>query len=410
MRLTGEWAIDAADASGTLLFDVATGAGARRSCAALDIPARVASARQRVDEIAGAGDQQAAALGVGVDRAGHGLGRPRHLGRRPRCAPGVRTRSRRRACTPSAMRSRSTWEAMGVMLNAAGVAALVPRRLRAGASFDDLTEEAARWEAGADGVLFLPVPPGRADAARRSATRRARSPASRSATTAAPLRAPCSRASPTACATRSSSCASSASSLRRDGRRAAARAAASGSRSSPRCSTCRSSARVVDEGSAYGAALLAGVADGTFAARRRRSRAASAYARRSSRTLRGRVATRTVTLAIARCTRRSEEWRSGMRLEGKVAFVTGASRGIGAAVGARSRTRESRSGSPRAAATTSGSRTRSALPATSATTARCEDAVARTAERFGGSTSASRTPASARTARSWTARSSTSRR
>ncbi|MEO5575677.1 MAG: FGGY family carbohydrate kinase [Gaiellaceae bacterium] len=70
-RLTGERAIDAADASGTLLFDVAR---RRWSVEVLDLlelpPAWLPDAHEST-EIGGAGDQAAAALGVGIDRPGH---------------------------------------------------------------------------------------------------------------------------------------------------------------------------------------------------------------------------------------------------------------------------------------------------------------------------------------------------
>jgi xylulokinase len=48
------------------------------------------------------------------------------------------------------------WEAMGVMLNAAGALQWFRDALAPGASFDELTAEAALYEAGADGVVFLP--------------------------------------------------------------------------------------------------------------------------------------------------------------------------------------------------------------------------------------------------------------
>ena len=82
LRLTGEWAIDAADASGTLLFDVAGRRWSDEVVDALELPPRgsrpsssrpTSPARRRragVPVAAGAGDQPAAALGVGIDRPG----------------------------------------------------------------------------------------------------------------------------------------------------------------------------------------------------------------------------------------------------------------------------------------------------------------------------------------------------
>src|SRR4051794_35039203 len=69
-RLTGEWAIDAADASGTLLFDVAHRRWSDEVCEALGIPLEWLPPAHESTEIGGAGDQAAAALGVGVSAPG----------------------------------------------------------------------------------------------------------------------------------------------------------------------------------------------------------------------------------------------------------------------------------------------------------------------------------------------------
>jgi len=65
-RLTGEQAIDVADASGTLLFDVAGRRWSPEVCDALEVPIEWLPAMYESTEIAGAGDQAAAALGVGI--------------------------------------------------------------------------------------------------------------------------------------------------------------------------------------------------------------------------------------------------------------------------------------------------------------------------------------------------------
>ena len=117
LRLSGERAIDVADASGTLLFDVARrrwsdevldGARARPRewlPRALESPEVSGETRDGVPVAAGAGDQAAGALGVGVDRAGR---RCRSCSARPAsCSPRcrrVRGRPARRACTRSATR------------------------------------------------------------------------------------------------------------------------------------------------------------------------------------------------------------------------------------------------------------------------------------------------------------------
>ena len=81
LRLTGERAIDVADASGTLLFDVARRRWSEEMLEALELdPAWLPRALESpeisgttaggIPVAAGAGDQAAAALGVGVDRPG----------------------------------------------------------------------------------------------------------------------------------------------------------------------------------------------------------------------------------------------------------------------------------------------------------------------------------------------------
>jgi len=66
LRLTGEHAIDATDASGTLLFDVANRRWSTEVCEALEIPTEWLPPAHESTAIAGAGDQAAAALGVGI--------------------------------------------------------------------------------------------------------------------------------------------------------------------------------------------------------------------------------------------------------------------------------------------------------------------------------------------------------
>jgi len=65
-RLTGELTIDAADASGTLLFDVARRRWSDEVCDALEIPLEWLPTAHESTEVATAGDQAAAALGVGI--------------------------------------------------------------------------------------------------------------------------------------------------------------------------------------------------------------------------------------------------------------------------------------------------------------------------------------------------------
>jgi xylulokinase len=153
LRLTGERAIDVADASGTLLFDVARRAWSEEVCGALDVPTAWLPPAHESTEVAGAGDQAAGALGVGVAAPGPVsvvLGTsgvvfaalesfvPDPLGRAHVFCHAVPGR----------------WHAMGVMLSAAGSL----RWLRAilGGDYATLTEEAAAGPPGADGLLFAP--------------------------------------------------------------------------------------------------------------------------------------------------------------------------------------------------------------------------------------------------------------
>ncbi len=263
LRLTGEWAIDAADASGTLLFDVANRHWSDEVLTALEIPPEWLPPVCESTENAGAGDQQAAALGVGVVEPGlvsvvlgtSGV----VLAALPEYAhePEARVHAFCHAVP-------DTWEAMGVMLNAAGALQWFHDALAPGASFDELVTEASTAEAGADGVVFLPYLQGERT----------------------PHADPDATASFTGLALRHGRAALGRAVLEgvayglRDSLEllhglgvdpAAGRVSGGGARSRlwleivasvlgiplERC--------VVDEGSAYGAALLAGVAGGTFA-------------------------------------------------------------------------------------------------------------------------------------------------
>ena len=152
-RLTGERLIDAADASGTLLFDVAHRRWSDEVLDALGLPAEWLPAAYESTEIAGAGDQAAAALGVGIASPGPVsvvLG----------TSGVVFAALESYAADPEARvhvfchAVPETWHAMGVMLSAAGSAAWVRRAL--GVDFETLDTEAAGWEPGTEGLLFAP--------------------------------------------------------------------------------------------------------------------------------------------------------------------------------------------------------------------------------------------------------------
>src|SRR4029079_13024045 len=70
LKLFGERAIDVADASGTLLFDVARRRWSDEVLDALEVPGEWLPRVHESPDIAGAGDQAAAALGVGVTGPG----------------------------------------------------------------------------------------------------------------------------------------------------------------------------------------------------------------------------------------------------------------------------------------------------------------------------------------------------
>ncbi len=153
LRLTGEHAIDVSDASGTLLFDVAHPASwLPRALESSEVSGHT---KQRVPVAAGAGDQAAGALGVGVDRPG-----PLSLvlgtsGVVFAALPAYAAEPQARVhvfchAVPGA------WHAMGVMLSAAGSMQWFRDSLAAGVPFDDLDAQAAQWAPGSGGLFFLP--------------------------------------------------------------------------------------------------------------------------------------------------------------------------------------------------------------------------------------------------------------
>lgn len=170
LRLTDAWAIDAADASGTLLLDVAGRCWSEEVLSALDVPSRwlppvlespdvsghVSGGPLRgVPVAAGAGDCAAAAVGVGAVAPGTlsiVLGTSGVVfATLPAFAaePQARVHAFCHALP-------GTWHAMGVMLSAAGSLQWFRDRLAPDVPFDVLVAEAAAWEPGADGLLFAP--------------------------------------------------------------------------------------------------------------------------------------------------------------------------------------------------------------------------------------------------------------
>jgi xylulokinase len=172
LRLTGEWATDVADASGTLLLDVSRRTWSADVLDALELSrswlptvlespevAGVTVARdglsQGIPVAAGAGDCAAAALGVGIDRPG-----PLSIvlgtsGVVFAALPSFRAEPQARVhafchAVPG------SWHAMGVMLSAAGSLQWFHDRLAPDVPFERLAAEADAWGPGAEGLLFQP--------------------------------------------------------------------------------------------------------------------------------------------------------------------------------------------------------------------------------------------------------------
>jgi xylulokinase len=166
LRLCGEHATDVADASGTLLLDVARRRWSDAVLEALELDAawlprllespEVSGATANgVPVAAGAGDQAAGALGVGVDRPGPlsiALGTSGVVfAALPAFAADERARVHAFChAVPGG------WHAMGVMLSAAGSLQWLRDVAAPGVGFGALIEEAAGWEPGVEGLSFLP--------------------------------------------------------------------------------------------------------------------------------------------------------------------------------------------------------------------------------------------------------------
>jgi xylulokinase len=166
LRLSGKHGTDVADASGTLLLDVAARRWSDDVLDELELPREWLPTLHESPEAvgiwgatpvaAGAGDQAAAALGVGVVGAG-GPGSV-VLGTSGvvfAALPAFRADPEARVhafCHAAPGR----WHAMGVMLSAAGSLQWLRDRLAPEASFEDLLAEAERWPAGAGALLFAP--------------------------------------------------------------------------------------------------------------------------------------------------------------------------------------------------------------------------------------------------------------
>jgi xylulokinase len=175
-RLTGDYAMDKADGSGTLLFDLEQRDWSEEVCAALDVPidwlpptfegpeatgavseeaAALTGLRAGTPVVAGGGDQAAGAVGVGAVREGvvslvlgtSGVVFATSDG--PYYEPEGRLHAFCHAVP-------GRWHLMGVMLSAAGSLRWYRDTLAPGVSFDDLLAPPAAVPPGSDGLLFLP--------------------------------------------------------------------------------------------------------------------------------------------------------------------------------------------------------------------------------------------------------------
>ena len=166
LRLTGEHAIDVADASGTLLLDVARRRWSREMLEALELdpawlprtlesPEISGATAAGIPVAAGAGDQAAAALGVGVDRPGPVSVVLGTSGVVFAALPGFAADPQARVhafchAVPGG------WHAMGVMLSAAGSLRWLRDTVATGRGYEELIAAAQKWPSGTEGLTFLP--------------------------------------------------------------------------------------------------------------------------------------------------------------------------------------------------------------------------------------------------------------
>jgi xylulokinase len=176
LRLTGDYAMDKADGSGTLLFDLAqrdwsgavldalkldagwfppTYEGPRPTGVVSMAAAEETGLEAGIPVVAGGGDQAAQAVGVGAVAPGVlavTLGTSGVIfatTERPLIEPQGRLHAFCHAVP-------GRWHVMGVMLSAAGSLQWLRDTLAPGVPFADLVAEAASAPVGSDGLLFLP--------------------------------------------------------------------------------------------------------------------------------------------------------------------------------------------------------------------------------------------------------------
>ena len=178
--LTGEFAIDCAEASGTSLLDIKQRNWSQEILKVLEIPgdwlpkvfegpqvtgtvsrraAEITGLAVGTPVIGGGGDQAAQAVGVGAITPGIialTLGTSGVVFA-PTDQPFIEPQGRLHAmCHSAPPGSGSGWHLMGVMLSAAGSLRWFRDTLAPGTSYDDLLAPARAIPAGCEGLLFLP--------------------------------------------------------------------------------------------------------------------------------------------------------------------------------------------------------------------------------------------------------------
>jgi xylulokinase len=175
-RLTGDFAVDKADGSGMLLFDLQARNWSEAVLDALEIPAewlpetvegpqisglisseaaRLTGLKEGTPVVGGGGDQPAQAVGVGAVNPGIialTLGTSGVVFA-PTQAPFVESEGRLHAFCHSVP---DRWCLMGVMLSAAGSLRWYRDSFSPGIPFDQLLAPASQVPAGSEGLIFLP--------------------------------------------------------------------------------------------------------------------------------------------------------------------------------------------------------------------------------------------------------------
>jgi xylulokinase len=175
-RLTGDYAVDVADGSGTILFDLKARSWSPEILEALDVPATLMPSTYEGPDVtgtvsdegaaatglfagtpvvAGGGDQSANAVGVGAISPGVvalSLGTSGVVFATTE-GPAVEPEGRVHAFCHAVP---GRWHMMGVMLSAAGSLRWLRDALAPDRTFDEMVTGAAEVPAGSDGLLFLP--------------------------------------------------------------------------------------------------------------------------------------------------------------------------------------------------------------------------------------------------------------